>query len=489
MATSRPMSAKERRPGRIEAAATKRVAPGSTSERRLEWLSRIQPGRRVKYTGVVETIADAIAGGEIAEGERLPAHRDLAARFGVTIATVTKAIGDLTRRGLVIARPGSGTFVANAVAVDPSGSASMADLSVNYPPLAPVSTLLESSLEAITRSARGAGMLGYEAVGGDLSHRQATAAWLARRGIEAHADDVLVTQGANEGLIAALRASTRHGETVACESVNYAGLRRIADLLGLRLVGIEMDEEGLRPDLLAARAASGLAALVCTPVTHNPTAITMSRERRAEILGVAAAAQLTVIEDDIYGHLAGDRTECLFGLAPERVIYVSSLSKCIAAGLRIGFLAASRSTIGRLREALYTTSWTAPALYADLATDLILSGRADACVAAQKAEAAARIGLAQDILGPLLPRWKGDATYHIWVAVENGQRADEQAAELMRRGVLVSPAHHFAMSEGEIPSALRVGLGAVDAREELAEALAKIATVLGSRRLAFGAIA
>ena len=63
------------------------------------------------------------------------------------------------------------------------------------------------------------------------------------------------------------------------------------------------------------------------------------------------------------------------------------------------------------------------------------------------------------------------------------------AAELMRRGVLVSPAHHFAMSEGEIPSALRVGLGAVDAREELAEALAKIATVLGSRRLAFGAIA
>lgn len=489
MPKSRPMSVSGRRPGRIGATATERVAPSSGSERRLEWLSRIQPGQRVKYTGVVEKIADAIAGGEIAEGERLPPHRDLAVRFGVTIATVTKAIGDLTRRGLVIARPGSGTFVAKTVAVDLSGSASMADLSVNYPPLAPVSALLESSLEAITRSSKGAGMLGYEAVGGDLSHRQATASWLARRGIEAHPDNVLVTQGANEGLIAALRATTRHGETVACESVNYAGLRRIADLLGLRLIGIDMDEEGLRPDLLAARVASGVTALVCTPVTHNPTATTMGRERRAEILRVAASANLTVIEDDIYGHLAGDRSECLFGLAPERVIYVSSLSKCIAAGLRIGFLAASRSAIGRLREALYTTSWTAPALYADLATDLIVSGRADACVAAQRAEAVARIGLARDVLGPLFPRWQNDPTYHIWIAVQDGQRADEQAAELMRRGVVVSPAHHFAMSEGAIPSALRVGLGAVDAREELVPALAKIATVLGSRRLAFGAIA
>jgi DNA-binding transcriptional MocR family regulator len=447
----------------------KKTSPG--------WLTRIATRTGAKYTALADTIAGAIESGSLAEGHRLPPHREIATRADVTIATVTKAIAELTRRGLVASRRGSGTFVrAAGTAGEPETG--LRDLAVNRPPVGPVAKSLAEALAAV--NAERGDLFGYEPVGGSTAHRQAGALWLAERGLVLPADQILVTEGANDGLLTALAAIAGPKETVLCEEVNYAGLRRIAELLGLSLVGVAVDRRGMVPGALRdACRKHRPRAVVCTPVTHNPTGATCDAERRRELARVLEHEDVVAIEDDINGHLGTADAGTLFALAPARTIYVTSLSKCISAGLRVGFVAAAPAMISRLRDALYSRTWTAPTLHAAVARRLIVTGAARQCVADQRAEAKARMAIARRHLGSRIAADAGPA-FHVWVALERAARAVE--LDLLKENILVSPADHFAVPGRRSPNAIRIGLGGVAARADLEAAL----RIVGARITAPG---
>ncbi|WP_165933839.1 PLP-dependent aminotransferase family protein [Aquabacter spiritensis] len=452
----------------------------------------IDAGKSVKYTAIVQSMEEAIASGRLAEGARLPPHRELAARLGVTVATVTKAIADLARRGLVDTRRGSGTFVvglAPAEAPPPAASDAPLDLAVNRPLAALAAPFLKDALLALTGAEAG-DLFGYEIVGGNAANRATGIAWLAERGIVAGENEVLLTQGGNDGLLAALQAICRPGEAVACEASNYSGIRRLAQALGIVLVPVATDRKGMSPEgLEQACRTQAIKAVLCTPVTHNPTAVSMDLARRAEIAGIVRRRDLVLIEDDIYGHLAGEAGEPFFCDMPERTIHVTSMSKCVSAGLRVGFLAVPRTLVGRVRDALYTTNWTAPSLHAALAARLVAGGAARDLVEAQRAEALVRVARARQIFGPALDLEADRASYHIWLRLPDHLRADEVSAELMRAGILVSPAHHFSIAGTAAPNALRISLGAVADRGLLEQALTEIARRIVGVQMAVGAIA
>lgn len=464
------------------------------------WMPSIDADTSVKYTSIVNSMTQAIAAGELAEGERLPPHRELAARLGVTVATVTKAIAELARRGLVDTRRGSGTFVLAppavaraAAAVEPPGLP--LDLAVNRPLATLAAPFMRDALAAVAARADSAELFGYEVVGGNAENRAMGRAWLSERGISVGESEVLLTQGGNDGLLAAFLATCRPGEAVACEATNYTGIRRLAQALGLTLVPVETDRLGMRPDALERACRPGnVRAVLCTPVTHNPTAATMDAARRAAIARVVERADLMLIEDDIYGHLAGDDAEPFYCHMPDRTIHVTSMSKCLTAGLRAGYLAVPPMLAGKVRDALYTMSWTAPSLHAGIASRLIGSGAARDLVVAQRAEAMARIEMARDILGEVLD---GDAlrahearpTYHLWLTLKGSLRAEEASAELQRAGILVSPAHNFVVGGAAVPNAIRLSLGALPDRAVLTQALHEVMRHLAGHQLAVGAIA
>ena len=120
--------------------------------------------------------------------------------------------------------------------------------------------------------------------------------------------------------------------------------------------------------------------MICTPVTHNPTGASLDAERRRELANVVRRKKIVLIEDDINGHLGATEAETLFSLAPEQTIYVTSMSKCLSAGLRVGFMTASADMMAGLRDSLYSTNWTAPSLHAAIASRLIVTGMAEQCV-------------------------------------------------------------------------------------------------------------
>lgn len=472
------MKTKKRRAGTTAAApagdARKAGKPGP------RWKPDLSGAGRAKYLSLVNSIREAVASGDLADGERLPAQRVLANRLGVNVATITKAISEAGRLGLVVTRPGGGTRVVGArrASTATEEKNGIIDLSINIPPVELVKPILDEVMATLARLRSSEHLFNYAPLGGDGRDRAAGSDWISARGLAPAPDRLIVTQGAHEGLFAAMTAATQPGDVVLCENLNYTGLSRIAELCRVKLQGVATDDGGMQPKALAESCAKHAPkAIVCTPVTLNPTTATQNLERRQAILTVAKRYSVTIIEDDIYGHVAGDATPPLAALWPEGVIYVCGLSKCVAPGLRVGYLSAPERFMSRLRDALVLLSWTAPSLHAAVATEMINSGLAAGCASRHRDEALKRMALAKRILGQSLVAGPA-ATYHAWLRLPRSWLERDATASFQRHGILVSPAEHFVIGSRDAPAAVRISLGAAADAAVLERALRTIADVL-----------
>ena len=450
------------------------------------------PKVRPFYRSIVETLERDIESGRLTSGERLPSHRELARRLQVTVGTVTKAFTEAERLGLVVSRVGRGSYVhqlpetVGTVASDQNG---VIDLSVNTVTIEPFNTALNRVLGALSRRKSLYGLLEYHPVPGLERHRAAGAKWLRLRGIEATPERTIVCNGSQEALMAVMAVITKPGDSVLTESLNYAGIKRLADMFPLDIRGVPTDEHGLRPDMLA-KAAKGtqVGAILCSPTLHNPTNAMMPIERRRDIIRVAKKLGAYVIEDDNYGHLSGDRTPTIASLAPDRCIYMCGTSKSIAPGLRIGFMFAPGEIMERLYEGIHATSWTSPSVMGEIATVLIEEGIAEDFVAWHRKEASKRLDIAREILTlpSLLPSCP---SYHLWLPLPPPWRAGEFVAQARLRGVLISPADSFAVDRSPVPHAVRICLGSTADRKRLTQGLEMIRDVLIARPTAATSLA
>ncbi len=302
-------------------------------------------GRR---TGVERALRDAIRSGQLPAGSKLPSTRALAADFGLARTTVVAAYEQLAIEGYVIAEQGAGTRVAD-VAVLPAESKDVqsplrqsfdADFRPGEPdpslfPRAPWGRSIRRVLREMDE-----GVLGYSDPQGLGVLRVALSGYLGRsRAVFVEPDGVSVFGGVTSsmGFI---------GETLLSLGIDRVGvenpslflLRDVLKLVGVTLVPIPVDGEGL--DVAALRDADVRAVLV-TPGHQFPLGITMTPERRAELIEWAEACDGWIIEDDYDGEFRYDRRSIgsLQGLSPERVIYAGTVSKMLTPGLRLSWLA------------------------------------------------------------------------------------------------------------------------------------------------------
>ena len=449
------------------------------------------PTTRPIYLGIVSALERDVAKGVLLPGNRLPGHRELARRLNVTVGTVSKAFAEAERRGLVVSRVGRGSFVRAfpehvlETARDPRQEI---DLSVNTITVERYNHGLNNLFRKLSGRRSLHSLFEHHQVPGCERHRMAAAKWLRLRGIETTADEIVVTSGAQEALIAVLATIARPGVTILTENLNYAGVQRLANLFRLDVRGVEMDGHGMRPDSLAA-AGRGLqiGAVLCSPTLHNPTNAVMPLERRRAVLDVAESLNSLVIENDVYGHLAADQTPTMCSMEPGRSIYLSGMSKSIAPGMRIGYVLPTKALFDRVCEGMHATSWTSPGLMGELATLLIEEGLAHDLLLGHQQEAKERLALARDILGDIpIPAC---ASYHIWMPLPSPWRASEFASYVRRRGVAISPSDYFAVGRGQTPHAVRISLGSVRERGELAAALSIVAESLNAQPLAINSAA
>ena len=449
------------------------------------WLPDLAPWPGPRYAALADAIAQDIAAGTLPAGVRLPPQRDLAYRLGVTVGTVGRAYAVAAQRGLVSGEVGRGTYVRPRSAASGrtdrvgDGDDALISLTVNAPPDPSYRALLGQGLGEIgARAGALDELLSYTPKRGFADHRAAAAAWIGRVGLAVAPEQIVITGGAHQAIVAAFAALARPGDSILVESLTYAGVCHIAERLGLRLQGLAIDEEGLRPDALEEAAQSGRARLLfVNPTAHNPTTATMSQGRREAIVALARRHDLILIEDDVYGQLPDERPPPLAALAPERTVHISSASKSVAPGLRLGILASPAALQQRIAEAQHDLFLTCPPLMAELFRHWLASGVADRLAKQQRLEAAARQALARDLLGA--HRYQAQPTsYHLWLPLPPPWRTAEFTALVRERGVAIDPGSSFAVDPATAPHAVRVSLSAAASRERLARALSVLARTL-----------
>lgn len=445
---------------------------------RPSWLAQLSQMAGPRYLAITECMTAALQAGVLRPGDRLPRHRDLAGELGLNVSTVTRAYLEMQRRGLAQGAPGRGTFVAEPKWQDSPSSLShgvpegdFLDLSHNFPPTAPVMGLAAIAEAAAFSQPDLRRLLSGQADVGCATHRAAGALWLSRFGIETEAEDVILTSGGQHGLLLALAAHTRPGDPVLTEELSFYGLKSAATLLGRTLVPVRMDAQGLMPDYLeAACRRSGAKVLFCSPTLHNPTTATMPLARRHEVLDVCERHGLQVVEDDVYGFLIDPPLPSLAALAPERVTHVTSISKIVGPGWRVGYLRAPPAMHEALGVALRATTLMASSLAAEAVSRLIVTRTLNAISCRVREEIEWRQRVAATIFGPSSAT-RHPAAFHLWLRLRAGWTAEGFVREAEKRGVGVAPGSLFEVGRIIEDASVRICLNAAASAERLAEGL------------------
>ncbi len=455
------------------------------------------------YVAIADALETDIESGRLGGGTRLPTHRELARQLGVNVVTVTRAYGEAARRGLVEGEVGRGTFVRARAGQALSSSfkgrtrlalgsdRGMVDFHFNLPWASSDS----DELVLLYRELAGDGFDPLQAdydPAGRIEHREAGARWMERTGLQASLERVFVTSGGQHAMSIAFAALCDPGDVVLTDELTYPGMKALASLLHLRLLSVPMDDEGILPDALeAAYRRTSARVLYCMPTLQNPTGIVWPEERRRAIAEIVRRHRLFVVEDDTTAFLVAEPPPPLAELAPEAVFFVSSTSKSMGAGLRIGFLHLPRSDDSALRDRIATTAsaihWMTPPLMAEIVRRWIESGEADRIVEKRRKEIRARRALLDSRLGnPATP--SDERSSFVWLLLPEPWRCGDFVTEAQRVGVAVTPSEAFAVGRAEAPHAVRIAIGTPRERTEVESGLERLAEILRRTRSAGHAV-
>ncbi|UFQ02960.1 aminotransferase-like domain-containing protein [Pseudomonas fitomaticsae] len=439
---------------------------------------------RSRYKTLVDTYAADIRAGLLLPGTRLPTHRQLAASEGLALVTASRVYAELETMGLVSGEAGRGTFVRETSLLPGQGidqkdvAVGMIDLNFNYPSLPGQAELLRTALRQLALSGDLEALLRYQPHAGRQHERASVARHLKTRGLSADAEQVLIVNGAQQGLAVTLMALLKPGDVIAADALTYSGFKVLAEALHLEVVAIPVTEQG--PDLAALDKLCRqrpVRAVYSMPTLHNPLGWVMPLEQREDLIEIARRHDLTIIEDAAYAFLVDNPPPSLAVLAPERTVYVSGLSKNIATGLRVGFIAAPVERVAALERIIRATTWNTPGVMTAIACGWLDDGTVTLLEAQKRSDAQARQALAAQILEGL-PTVGHPSSYFLWLPLLEDVRADHIVVELMHEQVSVTTAEPFTVS-AHVPHAIRLALGSVDMLV-LRQALLKVRQVVGA---------
>ena len=448
------------------------------------------------YEGLADELGRAIDSGTLRAGDRLPSVRRLAEERSVSVSTVIEAYMRLENAGLIEVRPKSGHFVrrradptaeprpprpcqrpSRVTVVDvytkiltamrdpslvPFGCAT---LDASYLPI----TQLSRIVTQVTREMRTIGAR-YEAAPGLTTLRRQIARRAVEAGVELTDDDLCTTIGATEGLSLALRAVAKPGDVIAVESPAYFGVLEQIEALGLRALEIPahprrgMDVSACE-ELLRQQP---VRAIVSTPTIANPLGSVMPDDERERLVKITRRYGVAVIEDDVYGELVfdGSRPPPLRAFAApsedSHVILVSSVSKTLAPGYRVGWIAGGRWH-DRILRLKYSTSLACPSLPGMAVAEFLSSGGYDRHLRRLRAALAGNVERYREAIANEFPEGTRVSSprggFVLWVELPAGNDALQLHEAALRKNIVVAPGPLFS-ARRRFSNFIRISAGA-----------------------------
>ncbi len=472
----------------------------------LDW----KPDKQDKtpiYRQIVKYISEKIAAGDWVIGSRLPSQRAMAEAFGVNRSTIVSAMEELISYGILESDFGGGTKVASNtwslrmsqppdwnkyIASGPFGANLSTIQTINKmefepgyvrigtgelsPELYPgkmVSRIFQRMPERILN-------LGYLGVLGlpELGH--ALAPWLKKnQGIDVDPSNIMIASGSLQGLQLVSVCMLKRGSNVYTEAPSYLKSLQVFQSAGMHLHGIPLDEEGMQ--YWNIKDASNDALLYTIPTYHNPTGTVMSEKRRKEIMGFCQKERMPILEDDAYGQLWFEEKPPASLKSRDKtgsVIYMGTISKTMAPGLRIGWVVGPEAVVYRLGDVKMQTDYGASSVSQWMMTELIESGDYDIYLDWLRKELRARRDNALAALERYfkdLATWnKPSGGFYIWLRFNKRMPMDKIFNEALKAGILLNPGNVYDYAENH---AIRLSYAYADP-DDLTRALETLAAII-----------
>jgi 2-aminoadipate transaminase len=440
------------------------------------------------YRQLFEHIALQIRSGELTQGERLPATRELAGQLGLNRTTVSAAYELLETEGLISGQVGRGSFVTGLPPV--LGTArelaahAPASPGVNWP------QLLERGDQGLSAQA---GPVGRDVISFVMSRpsrelfplddfRASCEAVLARhdladilqlgspsgyeplrrylldgaraQGLATAGDDLIVTNGCQQALDLIARTLLRTGDVVAVEDPVYPGLKSLLTGMGVRLAGIPVGADGIDlPQLERVLSRERPRLLVVTSNFQNPTGATLPLASRRALLQAARSAGVPVVENDAYGELRyeGEPLAAIKQLDDQSgTVLLRSFSKVSFPGLRVGWALGPKALIDRMRHAKESSDLHTDQLSQAVLLEFAESGRLAAHRACMLEAGATRLSATLEACREHLPpgaRWtRPQGGMNVWVRLPEPLDAAQLVPRAQKEGVAYLPGRYFAVS-------------------------------------------
>jgi DNA-binding transcriptional MocR family regulator len=447
-----------------------------------EWTPDLSRSDKPHYLAIAELIAADIKSGRLSPGDRLPPQRKLAARLDIDFTTVARGYVEAQKRGLIESRVGQGTYVLAQPRLETATRAPRVlpvDLTMNLPPEPDDPALIARMQDGLAEISRDlVALLRYQGVGGSPADKDAASTWLGRRALVPSQERLFITPGAHPALLGIFNILAKPGQVILSEALTYPGARSIATHLGLKLVGLPIDRDGIDPDSLdhACRTLEP-KALYLNPTLQNPTTLTIPEARRAAIVAVARRHRLPIVEDDAYGFIPAHGPLALAAMAPDIAWHVAGLAKCIGAGLRTAYVIAPDARSGwPFAAAVRAANVMASPLTSALATRWIEDGTADTLLRHIRAETMARQQIAAEIL-PAGSFRADPLSFHLWVELRKPWTRSAFIGHMRATGLGVVASDAFTAGI-EPMEAVRVCLGGPITRTQMRSALDYMAHAL-----------
>lgn len=437
------------------------------------------------YRQIVDYIIGEISSGNFALGTRIPSQRSLADVFEVNRSTIVEALDELKSRGFIEGNKGGGTRVINNTwsllsSISELNWKNYIEKGIHKPNLRAIQMVNKLEYEEnIIRLGTGEpgsdlfpqGMmnkvlskclnritsLGYLEQKGLLKLRQLISEYLKKYGIYVPAASILIVSGALQALQLISLALLPPGSKVLVENPSYLKSLHIFQSLGMNLMGLKMDTEGIIPNEIQKNTSRKVPQMLYTiPTFHNPTGIMMTRSRRMEILKCCENFRIPIVEDDVYRELwieepppAPLKSEDKNG----NILYIGSVSKSLAPGFRIGWVAGCENVIERLADIKMQTDYGSSSISQLIIAEWISSGLYEDHLKKFREKLKFRRDKALEILNDNfkdIASWnipKGG--FYIWLKLENDISISKLFSEAIKEKILINPGNMYGFSNNQ----------------------------------------
>ncbi len=440
-----------------------------------------------KYKALANAIYDAIQKGDLKPGDKLPTHRRLADELKVTVGTITRGYAEAERRSLLESKVGSGTYVKSGNIKSTSDfviseiiESDVLDLNYSIALSQNQEQLLADELSQIANdSLLMKKLISYQPEAGMQHHRESVLQWMNLTGIkEPELEQTLVTNGGQHGFFASTMAICRPGDTVLSAGLTYPGFNSVARQLKLRHIGLEMDEFGVTPSALRVACQRFSPRMIyLTTRLNNPSCEVMNQKRIDDLADILREYQVWAVEDDVQGCLQTSDTPCFFNSHDDITVFITSTSKALAGGLRVGSIAAPKKLVEAISHIIKSSCWMAAPLMVEVASRWINGGQAQTMILNQRQELKHRHGIVKEQLA-FAHMQSTDTAFNVWLKLPEPRQSQEFVDALARKKVLVKPSQSFAAGQFPAPAAVRFCIGGELSREQLKSSLSIIRSEL-----------